>query len=45
MTGGLFYGLTKLNAHRPFQPVGPLHELELLAFDDDYDEEEAEWYQ
>ena len=41
MTGGLFYGLTKLNAHRPFQPVGPLHELELLAYD--YDEEEAEW--
>ncbi|MAY90150.1 MAG: hypothetical protein CMN00_03070 [Rickettsiales bacterium] len=43
MTGGLFYGLTKLNAHRPFQPVGPLHELELMSFD--YDEEEAEWYQ
>ncbi len=44
MTGGLFYGLTKLNAHRPFQPVGPLHELELMSFDDYY-EEEAEWYQ
>jgi len=42
MTGGLFYGLTKLNAHRPFQPVGPLHELEIMT---DHLEEEAEWYQ
>ena len=43
MTGGLFYGLTKLNAHRSFQPMGPLHELELR--NSIYDEEEAEWYQ
>ena len=47
MTGGLFYGLTKLNAHRPFQPVGPLTELEVI---DQmpismFDEEEAEWVQ
>tara|TARA_B100000073_G_scaffold330939_1_gene319878 strand:- start:14 stop:331 length:318 start_codon:yes stop_codon:yes gene_type:complete len=46
MTGGLFYGLTKLNAHRPFQPVGPLTELEIIDnYGFDFDEEEAEWYQ
>lgn len=42
MTGGLFYGLTKLNQHRPWQPVGPLHELEIMT---DHLEEEAEWVQ
>ena len=47
MTGGLFYGLTKLNAHRPFQPVGPLTELEVIDMmpRSMFDEEEAEWYQ
>ena len=41
MTGGLFYGLTKLNQHRPWQPVGPL--AEIFERDSIYDEEEAEW--
>ena len=40
MTGGLFYGLTKLNHWRMFQPLGPLHELEIMT---DHLEEEAEW--
>lgn len=43
MTGGLLYGLTKLNEHRPWQPVGPLTEMEIISQGDDWDEEEAEW--
>ena len=43
MTGGLFYGLTKLNKDRPWQPVGPLTEMEIISQGDDWDEEEAEW--
>ena len=41
MTGGLFYGLTKLNQHRPWQPAGPL--AEIMNDSLIYDEEEAEW--
>lgn len=36
MTGGLFYAITKLNMHRPWQPVGPLNQVM------DYDDEEEE---
>jgi hypothetical protein len=48
MTGGLFYGLTKLNEHRRYQPLGPLTEMGVISatsYEDDfeYDEERAEW--
>jgi len=38
MTGGLFYAMTKLNMHRPWQPVGPLNQI--MDYTDEDEEEE-----
>ena len=43
MTGGLFYGLTKLKQYRYWQPAGPV--AEIMNDPLIYDEEEAEWVQ
>ena len=46
MTGGLFYGLTKLNEHRRYQPVGPLTEVGLISatsYEDQFYDKGAEW--
>jgi len=35
MTAGLFYAITKINVHRPWQPVGPLDQILDSADDED----------
>lgn len=41
MTGGIMFGLSKLNQNRPWLPAGPLNQMELVGQEWE-DEEESE---